>query len=403
MERVERHNIARGHPMWKECDLICHQAKNLYNYTNYILRHEFIENKTISTYNELAKLLKTEQVFKDIGSNSGQHVLKMLCKNWKSFFVAIKDYSKNPNKYLGKPRIPKYLNKDGRYTTVLTNLQTQIKDEYLFFAFKRMKQFNNMFRIKFKGKHLCTRIKPNGNSYILEIVYEKETYKTTEESCNIASIDLGVNNLITLTNNIGVKPIIINGKKLKADNQYYNKKKAKLQSELKKTISKDWSNRLQRLTDKRYFKMEYSLHKISKHIVDWCICYGIDTLVIGLNKTWKQDCKMYQDNIQQSFIHIPYDNLIKKIQYKCEDYGIKVILHEESYTSGTSFLDNEKPIKENYNKNRRVQRGLFKSNKGKLINADVNGSLQIMKKVFPNAFSNGIEGLDFSPVVVNLL
>ena len=403
INRVQRIAICRGHQFWDECDKICLQAKNLYNYTNYIMRNEFINNKIVFKYSDLAKMLKTEDVFKEIGSNSGQHVLKMLCKNWKSFLVSIKDYSKNPSKYLGKPRIPKYLNKNGRYVCVLTNWQTQIKDGYLYFAFKRMKDFNNMFKVKFTGKHLSTRIVPKGNSYILEIVYEKEINDSVKVNNHIASIDLGVNNLITLTNNIGLKPIIINGKKLKADNQYYNKTKAKYQSITKTTNKMDWSRRLQRITDKRYWKMEYSLHKISKYIVDYCVEHNITNLVIGLNKTWKQECELYKDNLQQNFIHIPYDNLIHKIQYKCEEHGIKVYITEESYTSATSFLDGEMPIKENYDKSRRVHRGLFISDKGKKINADVNGSLQIMKKVFPNAFANGIEGLDLVPLVINLL
>jgi len=106
--------------------------------------------------------------------------------------------------------------------------------------------------------------------------------------------------------------------------------------------------------------------------------------------------------VNQSFIQIPYNKLIQMIKYKAENVGIKVILTEESYTSGTSFLDDELPIKDNYNKERRVKRGLFKSNNNKLINSDVNGSLQIMKKVIPNAFVDGIEGLDLVPTVINL-
>ena len=398
IQRIERHNICRGHPMWKDCDLLCLQAKNLYNYANYIQRHNFLDKKEIIKYKDFTYELKTHQPFKDIGSNSGQHVLKMLERNWKSFFVAIKDYSKYPDKYLGKPHIPKYLKKNGRYVCVLTNMQSQVKNGYLFFAFKRLKPYNNMFRTKIQGKHLQTRIVPKGNNYILEIVYEQEIIEPTNNNNRLASIDLGVNNLITLTNNIGVKPIIINGKKIKADNQYYNKQKAKLQSQLKKNTGKDWSNKLQKLTDKRYWKMEYNMHKISKYVIDWCVDNNIDTLIVGLNKTWKQDTQH-----KQNFIYIPYDNLIHKITYKAENVGIKVVVTEEAYTSGTSFLDNELPIKENYNISRRITRGLFKSNTGKIINADVNGSLQIIKKVFSNAYANEIEGLDLTPSIVNLL
>lgn len=395
VQKVERHNICRGHPMWKACDEICFKSKNLYNYANYTLRNQFSNNEKLYSYIDMCKLLKTETAFKEIGSNSGQHVLKMLDKNWKSFFVAIKDYySKNVTKYLGEPKPPKYLKKNGRYVVVLTNWQSQIKDGYLYFAFTRLKPYNNMFKTKVKDKHLCTRIKPNGNSYILEIVYQQEIDIPQLENNHIASIDLGVNNLITLTNNIGVKPIIINGKKLKADNQFYNKQKHKF-------INMKANNKMARLSNKRYFKMEYSMHMISRYVVDWCIRYDIDTLVIGHNNKWKQSCRI--GNATQEFVYIPYENLIHKIKYKCENVGIKVIETEEGYTSGTSFLDGECPVKEKYNKSRRIKRGLFKANNGQLINSDVNGSLQIMKKVFPNAFADGIEGLDLVPIVVNLL
>ena len=104
----------------------------------------------------------------------------------------------------------------------------------------------------------------------------------------------------------------------------------------------------------------------------------------------------------QTFVQIPYDKFINKLQYKCEDAGIKFITHEEGYTSGTSFLDGEMPCKEFYNKSRRIVRGLFQSNNGTLINSDLNGAYQIMKKVFPNAFVNGILGVDLHPVVINL-
>ena len=147
--------------------------------------------------------------------------------------------------------------------------------------------------------------------------------------------------------------------------------------------------------------MDYFLHKASKNVIDYCIGLNIDTIVIGLNKTWKQECNIGKVN-NQNFVQIPYDALINKIKYKAEDIGIKVIMTEESYTSGTSFIDGELPIKDNYDKSRRVHRGLFKSNKGILINADLNGAYQIMRKVFPEVNSDGILGVDFHPVVINI-
>ena len=154
------------------------------------------------------------------------------------------------------------------------------------------------------------------------------------------------------------------------------------------------------MNKKQYNRVHNFMHNSSRFVVDYCKENSIDNLVIGLNKTWKQECNI-NDKATQNFTFIPYDKFIQQLEYKCQDEGIRISVVEESYTSGTSFLDNEEPIKENYNKKRRVSRGLFKSNNELLINADVNGSMQIMKKVYPNAFSYGLEG-NLTPVVINV-
>ena len=354
----------------------------------------------IIKYIDLTYSLKHSYPFKDIGSNSGQYTLKMLDKNWKSFFSAIKDWSRYPNKYLGKPKIPKYKDKNGRYIFIMTNHQSQIKDGYLYFAFKPFKPYNNLIKTKIKGKHMQTRVIPKGSCYILEIVYEVKDVDLKEFNNRIAGIDLGVNNFVTMTNNIGMKPIVINGRGIKSINQYYNKQLAKYKSLAKINNNLDWTKRLDRINMKRYNKLEYFMHCTSKLIINYCEALDINTIVIGLNKTWKQECRLGKET--QKFIQIPYDNFIKKLQYKCDLKGIKLIITEEGYTSGTSFIDNELPIKDNYNKKRRKYRGLFVSNNGIKINADVNGGLQIIKKVFPNAFADGIEGVDFHPIVINV-
>lgn len=385
--------------MWEICDEYCFKSKNLYNYANYEIRKSFIEKGEFIKYNDMTKMLKTTEIFKDIGSNSGQHTLKMLEKSWKSFFVSIKDYSKNPSKYLGKPKLPGYKNKDGRHICVLTNMQSQIKDGYLYFAFKPFKPYNNLIKTKIKGRHMQTRIVPKGTCYILEIVYQVEDVKEKEFNNRIVSIDLGINNFVTMVNNIGLKPIVINGRGLKSINQYYNKQLSKYRSLAKTNNNLEWTKRLDRINMKRYNRVEHFMHCASRSIMNYCIGMNISTVVIGLNKTWKQECKI--GNTTQRFVHIPYDNFISKLKYKCEENGIKLIITEESYTSGTSFIDNELPIKENYDKSRRKHRGMFISNNGIKINADVNGAYQIMRKVFPNAFANGIEGVDLHPLVIN--
>lgn len=204
-----------------------------------------------------------------------------------------------------------------------------------------------------------------------------------------------------MTNNIGLQPIIINGKGIKSINQFWNKQRAKMQSELMIRHDKYNSNKLITITNKRNRRIKNYMHCTSKYIVEYCKTNNIDTLVCGINKEWKQKSSMNKSN-NQKFIAIPHDVLIHQLMYKCQDYGIKFITNEESYTSGTSFLDGEIPCKENYDKSRRIKRGLFQSGK-QLINSDVNGSLQIMRKVFPDAFNEcyGIEGI-LTPVIINV-
>lgn len=402
VNRVEQHLIKKSDGIYKIIDDLCFKSKNVYNYANYIVRQEFIKNNRWIRYNELASIMKDTEPYRDLGSNVGQQTLKLLDKNWKSFFASIKDWSKNKDKYLGRPKLPKYKDKEkGRNILVIDNIKCSIEDGYLRFSWKPLKPLNNKFKTNATGKLMQVRFIPRKNSYVMEIVYEIDVPEVKEESHRIIGIDIGVDNLATVANNVGLKPFIINGRPLKSINQYYNKKKAQIQSELKKKNNKDWSNRLQKLTDKRNNKINDYMHKGSKYIIDWCVQNNIDTIVIGKNKNWKQKSEMSKQN-NQNFVEIPHGLFIEKIKYKAENKGIKVIETEESYTSCTSFLDDEEPCEANASKNRRICRGLFKSNKGVIINADLNGAYQIIKKVFPNAFADGIKGVGLHPVRVNL-
>lgn len=399
--RIEQHNINKSHIAFKTVDNLCFKSKNVYNTVNYLVRQEFINNKKWLRSNELDKLMQNENCYYELGSQASQKIIQLLDQNWISFFKAIKDYNKNPSKYLGRPRLPKYKNKDGRSILILKNIQFSIDSGYIRFSWKPLKELNNVFKTKVKGKLLQVRFVPHKSHYTMEIVYEIEVPECDSESNRIVGIDLGVNNFATVSNNAGLQPFIVNGRIIKSMNQYYNKKKVMLQSELIKKNGKHWSNKLQQLTDKRNNKIQYFIHKASKYIVDWCVLYEIDTVIIGRNKLWKQDSKMSK-KVNQEFISIPFEVFIRTLKYKCENNGIRFIETEESYTSGTSFLDGELPIKENYDKSRRIKRGLFKSAKNIIINADLNGSYQIMKKVFPDVFANGIEGAGLHPIRVNI-
>ena len=297
------------------------------------------------------------------------------------------------------------MSKDGRMVLILTNQQVRLKDDLLCFQ----KSFNG-FTIKPKCVTLSNfekinqiRIVPRNQIFCVEIVYSTVINDTLlPDNGRYMSIDLGLDNLATVVTNTRLNPIIVNGKGLKSINQYYNKWKAYYQSVAKSMNDKFYTNRLYRLTQKRNFKIEDALHKISKFIVDTAVSNQITTIVIGNNKNWKQSISLGRKT-NQNFVNIPHKKLIEKLMYKARTQGINVILTEESYTSGTSFLDKEQPNKEFYNKNRRVHRGLFISKNGIYINADVNAAYQIMKKVFPNAFADGIEGVVLHPVRVNII
>lgn len=383
-------------------DEFCYKSKNLYNYANYTIRQEFVNNGKWIRHNELDKILKQEGKDFDYKNmplaSTSQQCLKLLDKNWKSFFQSIKDYNKNRSKYLGRPKLPKYKSKNGRNILILTNQNCKINKCIIKFP----KAFKG-FYLKTKVNNLQqVRIVPKDKYIVVEVVYRVNDIKQLIDNNRYIGIDLGLDNFATITNNCGLIPLVINGKGLKSINQYYNKQISYYKSIAKKINKLDYTNKMKKLTFKRNNKVEDYIHKASRFIVDYCRNNEINTIIIGNNKNWKQNSKMSK-RVNQNFINIPYYNFIQKVKYKAEEFGIQIIITEESYTSGTSFLDNELPIKENYNKSRRKHRGLFVSNNGIKINADVNGSYQIIKKVFPKAFADGIEGVGLHPFKVNLL
>ncbi|MDF2588233.1 MAG: putative transposase [Anaerocolumna sp.] len=400
VNRVEIQVIRRSHPLWEVIDEMCFHSKNLYNEANYIVRQEFINNGKYINYYDMNREFKTHENYKLTMSQQANCTLRLLDKNWKSYFAGIKDWKNNKEKYLGMPKLPKYLKKDGRYIWCIPNNTCYFEGNELHFRIRKLQTVK--WFTQAKGRLIQVRFVPIGTNYKMEIVTELEISDIPKgfSSELVASIDLGVDNFVTLTNNIGLQPIIINGKGIKSINQYYNKQRAKLQSDLAKRNDNHWSKKLEGITFKRNNRVKNFLHNSSKYIIDYCLLNNIDTLVCGYNKGWKQNSLMSK-KVNQHFVEIPYEQFIQQLTYKCIDVGIKFITHEESYTSGTSFLDGEIPCKENYDKSRRIQRGLFQ-NTNSLINSDVNGSLQIMRKAFSNAISYEIEGV-LNPIVINVV
>ena len=409
VSRIEKHIINSNNEFYSLLDNFCFKSKNLYNHANYIVRQEFCNTNKWIRYSELDTILKNDSEYPDYRNmptaQSSQQILRLIDKNWTSFFKSIKDWSKNKDKYSGRPKLPKYKNKNGRNILILTNQNIKLKGEVIYFP-KTFKDFSLKPQCINK-EDFCSiqqvRFIPRNNYIEVEIVYNIKTKDMIPDNGRYMSIDIGLDNLTAIANNYGQRPFLINGKGLKSINQYYNKIISHYRSIAKQLNKLEYTKRMERLTNKRNFKVEDIIHKSSRYIVNKAIKDGVSVIVIGYNKNWKQHSKMSR-KVNQQFVQIPFNTLLQQIQYKANDVGIKVILIEESYTSGTSFLNNELPVKEFYDKKRRIKRGLFKSNNGKLINSDINASYQIMKKEFPNAFQQGygIEGLVLSPFKVNI-
>ena len=397
VQRTETIIIKISHPKFKIIDQQCFYSKNLYNEANYVLRQKFISNGEYISYNKMNFEFKTHENYKLTFSQPANCTLRLLDKNWKSYFIAIKDWKKNPDKYLGMPKFPKYLPKDGRFPWIIPNNQL-VYDYEKSTIYIRNRLLNDFdWKCRCLGRPIQVRFIPNNTYISMEIVYEIEVAAVEDKNTSIVAIDIGVDNLITMSNNIGESPLIINGKILKSINQQYNKEKAKIQSELMKCNGQSWSKKLDILTYKRSQRIKNYMHNVSAMVIKWCVEHKICILFVGKNDTLKK-CKKNMQN----FTFIPYEMLLGQLKYKCENTGIKYVEVNEAYTSGTSYLDDEAPTKENYNKNRRITRGLFQA-KDMLINADVNGSLQIMRKVFPNSYTGyGIE-VDLTPTIVNAI
>ena len=414
--RTEKHIISPSSKWFSMLDSFCYLSKNLYNHANYIIRQKFIGERLWIKYKDLDKILKHDKTYPDYSNmptaQSAQQTLRLLDKNWKSFFKAIKDWKKNPSKYLGRPRLPKYKSKDDRFVLILTNQNCRYVDGKIVFpkVFKGMtvipdfadlptEENENKDSVKIFNSFQQIRFIPQGTYIVMEVIYTIKAVDLKENNGRYAGIDIGVNNLATMATNTSEPPMIIAGGPLKSINQYYNKKHAFRQSLCKLSSGRNTSHRLERFTKKRNRKINDYMHKASRLIVNECVCRNISVIVIGKNKNWKQNSRMSKKN-NQTFVQLPFARLIQMIEYKAQEKGIAVVLTEESYTSGTSFLDNEPPTKEFYNRKRRIHRGLFRANNGKTINADVNGAMQILKKEFPDVSADGIEGVVLRPVIV---
>lgn len=371
---------------------ICHASKNLCNKANFLIRREFFNNGKWIRYLELWDIIKDTDEYRELPAQTSQQILKLLDKNWKSSFRAIQEWNKNPSKFLGRPKFPNYKPKDGENLLVFTNQQCKIKDGLLKFP----KMIDLEFKTRLKDVKLNqVRIIPRQFNYVCEIVYEKEVKFDELDSKKVIGIDLGVSNVVTIGNNFGAVPIVVKGGVVKSMNQFYNKEKARIQSVYDKSGLK-YGKKLAKLDWKRNNKVKDYFHKLSRDIIEYAKSNEVKTIVIGNNTGWKQEVNIGKRN-NQNFVNIPFAKLIQMVQYKAEEVGIDVIVTEESYTSKCSFLDNEPVEHHETYMGERISRGRFRSASGILINADLNGALNIIRKAIPEAFADGIEDVGLHP------
>ena len=373
---VEKQIIKPSNPLYKELDRLCFLSKNLYNSTLYTIRQHYFNTKEYQSYFTTAKnFAKENQVdYRALPAKVSNYTLQLVDQNMKSFFALLK--KKQANQYDKPVRLPKYLDKiNGRQVVHYHKSSLSLKKD----GFVKLSKSNIEFKTKVpKNEIQYLKLVPCGNHIKVLIGYYKTKAKLKTTQKRIASIDIGQNNLMTVTSNV-FHPVIYNGKSMKSVNQFYNKIKAKEQSRLMKINNVYWSKKLGQLTLWRENQISNYFHKVTYHFVNYCIANNIDTVIIGRNQQWKDNINL-GTRVNQNFVSIPFGKLYDLLKYKLELNGITYIETEESHTSKCSFIDKEEICHHESYAGRRMRRGLFKSKYGKKYNADINGSLNILRK-----------------------
>ena len=369
---------------------LSHIAKNLTNEAIYNIRQYYFQNKKYLSYNENYKMLKNSGNYKKLNSNMAQQILKEVDGSFKSFFGLLK-LAKNGQYNFKDIKLPKYLAKDG-FTTLVIGF-VRLKDGMLIVPYSNsFRKIHKEIAIKLppvlKDKKIKEiRIIPKQHSRYFEIQYTYEVKKVQRElnENNALGIDLGIDNLCTCVTNAGAS-FIIDGRKLKSINQYYNKINAKLQSIKDKQKIEHITLRQKRITRKRNNRINDYLSKVARMIINYCLNNDTGKIVLGYNEDFQRNSNIGNIN-NQNFVNIPYGKLRDKLIYLCKLYGIEFKLQEESYTSKASFFDgdeipiyNKENIQEYIFSGKRIKRGLYQTSKGYQLNADCNGALNILRK-----------------------
>ena len=419
MRLVQKHIIKSNHEFYKDLMGIMHLSKNLYNVALYNVRQYYFKAKDDTTvkykylnYYANWRLMQSAQNpdFKALPYHIAQQVIRQVDNNFSSFFALLK--KKNRGMYTLPIQMPQYLKTDGVNQIVIDSwAKTKLSEGYLQIPTTKI-----LIRVGLKVSKLNIkqiRLVPKNGYIVLEFIHEVPDIKPKIDNKKYMSIDLGINNLCSCSSNV-IGGFIVNGKPVKSINQYYNKQVAKYKSICETVNNIKTSKRIQKLNYKRNNKIEDYFHKVSRYIVNQLVSNDINTLVIGHTNYWKQDTKLGK-RTNQNFIQIPFNKLIQMLSYKCQLVGINCVIQEESYTSKASFIDNDYiPIfnsttELNYKfSGTRVKRGLYCSQNGIKINADINGSLNILRKYLKvnsdDLFTDprDFRGLVYNPKVINI-
>lgn len=376
---------------YKSIKELCHIAKNLTNEAIYNVRQYYFTEDKFLKYEKNYTLLKSSPNYKELNSNMAQQILKEVDGSFKSFFGLIK-LAKQGKYSLKDCKLPHYLPKDG-YTTLVIGF-VRLNGNKLILPFSNnFKKTHKIVEITIppvlldkKVKEIRVLPKANARYFEIQYIYETECIQRNLNTQNALSLDLGVNNLVTAVSSAG-KSFIVDGRKLKSINQWFNKENARLQSiKDKQHFGKKPTNRQKAIARDCNNKVNDYMNKAARMIIDYCINNDIGTLIAGYNVTFQRNSHIGKQN-NQNFVNIPYGRLRDKLAYMCELNGITYVEQEESYTSKASFWDKDNiPVYNNDNpkeyefSGNRVHRGLYETSNGKTFNADVNGALNIMRK-----------------------
>jgi putative transposase len=401
MQLVEQHVINRGDQRYGVIDAAAFASKNLYNAALYEMRQAFIHQGVYLPYEEMDTRMQSHEAYKALPAKVAQQVLRQLADAWKAFRKAKATYEEDPSPFTGRPKLPKYKHKtEGRNLLVYT-VQALSKPGLRDGLIRP-----SMLPITIETEHTIVdqvRIVPRNGHYVVEVVYTKEPVQARVDPSFCVGIDLGVTNLAAIaSNHEGFAPRLVNGRPLKAWNQWYNKRMKELKKKLPKADRERVTRQMEQITNTRNRRIDHYLHTASKRIIDFLVANGIGTVIVGKNPLWKQESGIGRKN-NQNFVSIPHARFIDMLTYKAALVGIQVEVREESYTSKASFLDLDplptyKPNDEEQHvfSGKRIGRRnrLYRTKDGREICADVNGAYNILRKSKPDAFADaGAKGL----------